>query len=304
MKKTIGYAISAAILVNSLQFAGASAETDLVKEVVDKTLGEKEIIELLNTADKKTTQDMVMALKEIRGLADKISQIQATNESDPVLKYATQTQIVLMALSAYTMQAHLKKADANNIVLALSTASMALNTFITRYKVSHKVDSQVLSSIVFDTSRQLAKTGNLTPELEQVTGSLNIISTTLLDNQGQLSAILTGLSGSSAQEVALVASFTYLVLHLVYPKVAKETDGFLKNILPKIEQGIAKTTAATKKTVTIGGTSTTAVTDLLGMSVGLTGEQSQKLILSTLINLENSANKLEAEIKIRQALAK
>lgn len=304
MKKTLGYFISTAILVNSFQFAMASAETDLVKDVIDQTLGEKEIIELLKSADKKTTQDMILALAEIRKLAETISQIQATNESDPILKYATQTQIVLMALSAYTMQAHLKKADANNIVLALSTASMALNTFITRYKVSHKVDSQVLSSIVFDTSRQLSKTGHLTPELEKITGSLNIISTTLLDSQSQIAAMLTGLSGSSAQEVALVASFSYLVLHLVYPRVAKETDGFLKNILPKIEQGIAQTTAATKKTITIGGTSTTAVTDLLGMSVGLTGEQSQKLILTTLINLENSANKLEAEIKLRQALSK
>ena len=46
MKKTLGYVISTVILVNSFQFAVASAETDLVKEVVDKTLGEKEIIQL------------------------------------------------------------------------------------------------------------------------------------------------------------------------------------------------------------------------------------------------------------------
>ncbi|MBC7419808.1 MAG: hypothetical protein H7328_03685 [Bdellovibrio sp.] len=300
MKKTMAFAISSAILLNSFQLAMASNETDLAKDVIDRTLGEKEIIQLLRSADAKTTQDLIKALKDVRGLMEKISALQSINDTDPVLKYANQTQMILLALSAYTAQAHLKKADANNLVLALSTASMALNTFITHYKQNNKVDSTVLSQIVFDTSRDLSKAGNLSPELTRVTGSLNIISSTLLDNQGQIAGILTGLTGTSAQDVALVASFSYLILHLVYPRVAKETDGFLKNVLPKIEQGIASTTAATKKTIAVGGTGATAVTDLLGMTIGMNSEQSQKLILQTLINLDNSANKLESEIKYRQ----
>ncbi|OFZ31106.1 MAG: hypothetical protein A2622_00440 [Bdellovibrionales bacterium RIFCSPHIGHO2_01_FULL_40_29] len=297
MKKMIALTVSSALLLNSFQVAMASPTTDQVKYAVDRALSEKEIIELLATADSKTTEELVSALKEVRGLMDKLNEISSVNESDAVLKYANRVQIVLVALTAYTMNAHLKSKEATNAILALSTVSMGLNAFITRYKESHKVDATMLSKIVFETSKELSKTGNLTPELEKITGSLNTISSALLENQSQISGIVANLGGT--QDMALLASFSYLLLHLVYPKLAKQTDGFLKNILPRVQQGVVKTTELAKKPIAYGATGATGIPDILSMTLGLSSEQSQKLIMSTLINLDTTANKLDAEIKNR-----
>ena len=293
----MAYAVSSAILLNSFQLAMAQSVTTDVQNAIDKTLGEKEIIALLNSADSKTTEELIVALSDVRSLMAKLNEISTINESDAVLKYANRLQVVLVALTAYTMHSHLKSTEASNAILALGTASMALNTFITRYKESHKVDATVLSKIVFETSRELSKTGKLSPELEKITGSLNSISSALLENQSQITNIVANLGGT--QDMALLASFSYLLLHLVYPKIAKETDGFMKNILPKIQQTVEKTTELAKKPIAYGTTGAAGLPDILSMTMGLSSEQSQKLILSTLINLDTTANKLDAEIKTR-----
>ncbi len=294
------YAVSTAILLNSFQLAMAQSVSADVQKVIDKTLSEKEIIALLHSADSKTTVELISALTELRSLMSKLQEISNITDADAILKNANRIQIVLLALTAYTMNSHLKSAQASNAVLALGTASMALNTFISHYKESRKVDATVLSKIVFDTSRELSKTGNLSPELEKITGSLNTISSALLENESKITDIVANLGGT--QDLALLANFSYLLLHLVYPRIAKETDGFMKNILPKIQQSIEKTAVFAKKPIAVGTTGAAGVPDILSMTLGLSAEQSQKLILSTLINLDTAANKLEAEIKNRNTV--
>lgn len=297
MKKLVALTLSSTILFNSFQLAMAQTATADVQKAIDAALNEKEIIALMNSADSKTTQELIVALTDVRALMVKLNEISSINESDKILKYANRLQVVLVALTAYTMHSHLKNLDVSNAVLALATASIALNTFITHYKESHKVDATVLSKIIFDTSRELSKSGKLSPELGKITDSLNTISSALLENQSQITDIVSNLGGT--QDMALLASFTYLLLHLVYPKIAKETDGFLKNILPKIQQGVQKTTEITKKPMVYGATGAAGLPDILSMTLGLSSEQSQKLILATLINLDTTANKLDAEIKLR-----
>lgn len=299
MKKTLAMAVSTTILLNSFQLAMAQTNSEQVQAAIDKTLGEKEIIALMNSADSKTTQELIDALTEVRALMKKLGDISTINDSDVILKYANRVQVVLVALTAFTMNSHLKSEEASSAILALSTASMAINVLIAHYKEDHKIDATVVSQIVFDTSRELSKSGKLTPELEEITSSLNSISAALVENQSQISNIVSNLGGT--QDMALLASFSYLLLHLVYPRIAKETDGFLKNVLPKVQQAVQDTVTVTKKPLVYGATGAAGLPDILSMTVGLSSEQSKKLILSTLINLDTTANKLAAEIKNRQA---
>ena len=298
MKKIIVYAVSTTILLNSFQIAMAEALPERVKAGVNQVLSEKEILAIMNEADSKTTEELLAALTQVRTLMDKLNEISSVNESDKILKYANQLQIVLVGLSTYTMHSQLKSEEAKNATLVLNVATLAVNSFISHYKENHKVDATFVSRIIFETSHTLAKSGNLTPEVEKITGSLNTISSELLKNQSQISSIVTNLGGT--QDVALLASFSYLLLRIVYPKVAKQTDGFFKNVLPKIHAGLDKAAEVAKKPVMYGTNGASGVQDILSMTLGLSSADSQKLILQTLINLDNAANKLDTEIKSRK----
>lgn len=300
MKKILVYAVSSTLLLNSFQVAmAAEINTKQVEKTIDRVLSEKEIIAMSNSIDSKTTQELVEALNEVKSLMGKLNDISNTTDSDVILKYANKTQVVLVSLTALTMRSHFKSAETTNAILALSVASMGLNTFISHYKQTNKVDATLLSQIVFDSSRELSKSGDLSPEIEKITASLNTISSSLLENQSQITSLVSNLGGT--QDMALLASFSYLLLHLIAPRIAKETDGFMKNVLPKIQQGLTKGTEIAKKPIAIGATSAAGIPDILGMTLGLSSEQSHKLILATRINLDSTANKLIAEISARSA---
>lgn len=290
--------IASTLVLNSFQMALAqTAANDSMT-----TLNEQQIQQLLKLAQNKTTDELVNTLEQVKGLMQKLETMQSSTESDPVLKYANQMQIVLIAMSGILMNSHLKNDEVKKATLAISTATLILNKIITNYKEKHRLDSKTISETIFITSRGLAKSGILTPELEKVTSSLDSISAKLIDNQSQIESIITNLGGT--QDVALIASVGYLLLHIVYPKIAKETDGYLKNILPKIREGAEKLADATKKPVAYGTVSALGIPDILSMTAGISSEQSKKIIQETLINLNTIANKLSVEIGQRKVQSK
>ncbi|MFZ3231341.1 MAG: hypothetical protein WA160_14120 [Pseudobdellovibrio sp.] len=300
-KKVIALVISSTLLLNSFQMALASTAAGDLKASTEtsSSLSDEQINQLLQLAHNKTTAEMEQTLVAVQSLIQKLQSMDSSNESDKILRYANKIQIVLVAISAYTMHSHLKNdAEVKKITLAISTASLILNKVITMYKEKNRLDSKQISKTIFETSKELTKSGVLTPELEKITSSLDGISAKLLENQGSFDSLVQNLGGS--QDMALMASVGYLVLHIVYPKIATETDGLLKNILPKIQQGTQKIAEVSKKPIAYGTAGAMGIPDILSMTVGLSSEQSKKIIDSTLIQLNITQNKLATEINERK----
>jgi hypothetical protein len=299
MKKTIAYTISTVLLVNSFQLAFASNETQLAKDVatgVQSALTSKEIAAITTKSQKKTIEELNTALDQVRTLMSQIEQIQNVNESDPYLRYATQAQLAIIASSTWTMKLHLSRKDSNNIILGFSTAQIALDTFIAHYKENNKIDEKVLSKIIFDASRKLAKSGKLPAELAVITNNINSIGAELTKNQGQIAELITNPNTIAVKDVTLLVSFVYFVLHLAYPKIAKEGEGFFRSILPKVEAGALQASEGAKKVVGAGNTYASGLSDVLGMVLGMNSAESQKLVQNTLFKLNEASINFDQEI--------
>lgn len=292
-KKTMVLIVSMTLTMNQMAFA----------KIAQSSVSEADLnamLDLAASADQKTVADLRSALKEVIDLQAKLKAVSAANNEDLVLQYANRMQVVLIALTSFAMHSQFKGKEQSTMILTLATASAVVNAYIRHYKGSKNITGQQLSQIVFEASQEISKNKEITPELEQVTAALNTASQTLIQNQGQVAEIINQLGGG--QDVVVLASVVYLFLHIAAPKVAKQADAVVKGILPKVKETLqsmqqlsARSAELAKKPMALGA-GAAGVPDILSMTAGLSSEQSQKLILSTLINLDTTAKKLQAEI--------
>jgi hypothetical protein len=202
--------------------------------------------------------------------------------------------MALLVISSASMYAHLTKTEASNVKLGTSVAALLLNKFI-EYRKEHKtLDGKAISEKIIETSNQISQMDGIPEDVLKVKQELNGLTIELLKNEGDLQNIVKGLSGSSS-DLVLAANVAYLVLHIAYPKLAKEADGLLKN------KALQKAIDLGQKPAAALGTTSgiTGVTDLVSATLGMNSEKSKNLITTTLINLDTAASNLKYEIQDR-----
>jgi hypothetical protein len=288
-KRLLALTVSSTLLLNSFQMAMASTP-------VAGEMSEAKLQEMYDSkASPKTTAELAQTLVEIQNLMTTLKKMNDTNESDVFLNYASKIQMALLAISSASMYAHLTKTEASNVKLGTSVAALLLNKFIEYRKEHRTLDPKAISAKIIETSNQISQMDGVPADVLKVKQELNALTLDLLKNEGDLQNIVKGLSGSSS-DLILAANVAYLVLHVAYPKLAKEADGLLKNkaLQKALELG-------QKPTAALGTTSgITGVTDLVSATLGMNSEKSRNLVTTTLINLDTAASNLKFEIQDRR----
>jgi hypothetical protein len=290
-------AISLALLMTLQGASTAWAQSTLNKE----SISIDEIMKMAESVDAESVADLKMALSEVIRLQNQLKTVTNQNEKDIILKYANKLQVVLVALTTAVMHGQFKATQQSTMLLSLGTASAVLNAYIRHYKADKNITAEDLSRLVFESSTEISNNKAMTSEMKDIVLSLNQASSMLIENKGAMEEMIKSLGGG--QDLVVLGSVVYLVLHLVSPKTAQSVDAVAKDVLPKVKlilqnvrQLSQKAVEATKKptTVTAGAA---GAPDIIGLAAGLSTEESQNLILQTLINLDTTAQKIKTEIR-------
>ncbi|MBC7465390.1 MAG: hypothetical protein H7256_05305 [Bdellovibrio sp.] len=291
-RRILAITVSTVLLANSMAFAGTAASS--------KSVSDSEIDMLLDQGQEKTVAELMTALNQVITLKKNLELAGQSNEKDPVIQYGNYAEILLSAISTYSMHTHLANAEKSKLKLGASVGALLIHKAIEIYKAKGKLDASTVSAQIVATADQLDAMGAMPEEISALRVKLNNLSVELIQNQDKISQKLTNLN--TVENVALIANVIYFSLHLVYPKAAKEADGFVKNILPKI-QDIAKKGADLSKgrTVAYGTTGAIGGSDILSMTLGMSSKEAQDIITQTARNLDTVAVGLNTQINARKA---
>jgi len=299
-KRTVAVLMSSALLFNSFQVAFAGSK---VAAQVDQTeMSLEQMNEALNESNPLRIQETKIALSEITSLIAQIKAISSNQENDVILEYGKYVQLALLGISAHAMDAHLKKDEALKLRMSASVAALLLNKVLSVYKERHSLDSKTLSNKLTETYMEIASRTDLPKEVIDVQEKLIAMNAELTADQGLIQDVIT--NSGAGQNIALIASVGYLVLHFANPKLAKEADAavqevgavrkILQDMLVASKAGKFSGTMAMGSTVGAGG-----LQDVLEMTLGMSSERAQTKANSALMDLNSQANKLRAEIAKR-----
>ncbi len=308
-KRTIALLVSTTLTFNSMQMALAqsgSATVDAMLAQAHKNVSANDLLALGEMADQKTMDELKLMLGQVNDLALKLKNVSLNNNGDLFLQNANKIQIVLAALSSYIMHSHYKGKEQTTILLAIATASTVVNSVVRHYKADKNLTAGQISDMVFEVSQEISKDKNITPELAEITNSLNHVSRAMLDSQGKLDDIVKSLGGG--QDWLVLANVAFLVAHIISPKTATQIETVAREVLPKIKQlGVSAQQVAQKvaqsnqvRLGTNGATGLSGIGDILSMTAGLSSEESIKLIQKTLIDLDTTSKKISAQINLME----
>ena len=304
-KKTIALLVSTTLTFNSMQLALAQqsvSSVDALLAQAHKNVSANDLLALGEMADQKTVEELKVMLAQVNDLAVKLKSVSVNNSQDLFLQNANKIQIVLAALSSYIMHSHYKGKEQTTILLSLATASSLLNTVVRHYKADKNLSAGQLSEMVFEVSQDMSKDKNITPELAEITNSLNQVSRAMLESQSKVEDLVKTLGGG--QDWLVLANVAFLVAHIVSPKTAIQVEAVAKEVLPKLKQlsvsaqQVAQKVAQSNQ-VRLGANGATGISgigDILSMTAGLSSDESVKLIAKTLIDLDTTSKKISAQI--------
>ncbi len=290
--KKAALVIASIMATNSFAF-GAVSSIDTLKE--DTKLDTIKLNQILTKSELNTAQDLVMTYNEVQKLAQSLRAIQNNNEADSVLKWANKFQVVLVGASAIALNSHIKNSEKSRIALNMAAASALLNTFIRHYSEVKNLKPADLGLFINRFTNEMTETKALTPEMVEMANSLNKISSDLLAQKSEIDTIVTSLGGGS--DLATVVLLVLSVAHYINPKLAQESEVFIKTVTQK---GMAAGAAMAKDSKVIGMAGSTAgLPDLIGITLGLDAEKSQEIIAKTLNNLDIAARTLQLQMKTK-----
>lgn len=288
--------LATTLTLNSFQLAMADSQAVSVQNNTISALDmtDAEIAEILDAADVQSKADLEKTLKQVQLIRKELKQLLVKKSDDRFLDIANKLQAALSLISASISGLNLSKAETTNITLAIATGTIIINTAIRHYTKDKNITTQQMSEIVGEATQQiLAETKDMSPEMRDAVLSINSINLELQTNLPWAERLVDKSAGT--QDYIALGSAVYLALHLITPKLTRQTDGIIKKYLPLIQAATQKGLAATKKT-TVGATGVSSIPDLIGLAVSMGSPEARETVIKTLTKLNETEILLKTEI--------
>ncbi len=286
-KKTVALLLSTTITFNTFQMA-------MAKSVTVDSIDTSALSAILAESDVKSLDDLKQTLQDVQALSKQLNQLLTKKEDDKFLDITNKLQGALALLSTSMSYLHLSKNDATTWRLAIATGSTIINVAIRHYNKGKNISSQQVNEIVSEaTQKILADNKDMSAGMREAVLSLNKISLDLNESRQMADRIID--KSASAQDYIALGSAVYLALHLITPKLTRQTDGIIKKYLPMVKSATEKGITATKSTAT-GATGLSSATDFLGLALSLGSPEAREVVGTTLAKLNGTVINLQSEI--------
>ena len=300
--------IASILTINS--FAMAESATSILNKgtvagkIRDASMNAALINIVADATDTKAAE-LIATRDQLLQIIKTMENIKNDNENDKFLRMSNGIQMTLAMVSSVALGAHLSMAEHRKLTLTISAAS-AFMTSVTRwYKNRSSLGTTDVSQVFSQFTSELRQNGQaFTPEMKELMNHVSDMNNTVLKSKGALDSLVE--SSGTASYAATGLIIVMAITHWLSPKLGQQADIALKSLS-------VKTGAAVKNLGEFSGRSTkttgvasggSVLPDLIGNVMGLSTENSQKLIAMTVNDLTKATLNFQTQIDMITNAAK
>lgn len=292
--KFFAIALSAALIANPI--AGFAQQIDLSDPAVKSQLPEDLMKSLMETARKKTLDDLRSTAARVDTMIAQIDGMQVKAEDDLFLQYAKRFQGALVLLNAWAVKTHMKDKGASDVMAYLSVASAAVNIMIRHWNpMTHsfdleanggRIDAKAVTKLIDQSMQEIQNQPGMPKEVTEAVASLQKLKGSVDQQNNKFVEMVEEFGGT--QDVVAGLSGLSILIKLVSPKLSKITDKIIGKTVPLAQRA--------KQSGSVTALAADAP-EVIGLAFGMGSEEAQVMLLKTLEHLRSTKGNLETEIR-------